>query len=93
MLHGLIVCPLGAVGSTPLITVITGVEFLTISVSSKFLLGKTCRVALIVSLAVLAVAVKLITVAFLGLIVLWINFVVGQCISSCRNRPGILVVA
>ena len=93
MLHGLIACPFGAGGSTPLIKVITGVAFLTTEVASKFLLLKTRRVALVVSLAVIVVAARLITVALMFLIVSWINFVVGQCISSCSNRPGVLVVA
>ena len=93
MLHGLIAYPFAVGGSTPLITVIIGLAFLTTSVASKFLLGKTCRFSLIFSLAVLAVAARLITVALLVLIVSWINVVVGKCICICHKRPGVLVFA
>ena len=93
MLHGIIACPSGAGGSTSLIPVITGVEFITTAVASKVLMGKTCRVSIIVSLAVHAGAAQLIMVALLVIIASWINFLVGQCISSCNNRPGILFIA
>ena len=92
MLHGIIVCPFGAGGITYLIIVIPGVAFLTTSVASKLFLGGKCTVYLIFSLLVLAVAAQLITVALLIIIVPWIYFVVGQCISSFCNRPGFLIL-
>ena len=93
MLHDLIARTFGAGDSNPLITVTTGVAFLTTAVAINLFLGETCRDSLIVSLLIIAVAARIITVVLLVIIVSWINFVVGKCISSCRNRNGILVVA
>ena len=80
-------------GSTPLSTVINGVASINTEVASKFLMGKTRTVSFILSITVLVVAVQLITAALLVLKLLWINFLVGQCISCCFNRPGILALA